>query len=196
MDRIDVIQCRPQACHNLEQSGGRRALRIVTVAAVALVAAIALSATPVSAQALDAEEVVLQGGPFGGISNFGTGVFPEVGFRLGRKRGAKILDLSISGIQNRPRLMYAVRRWGFEGLVGRAWQPGPLGLGFRFGIIHAPNVLGEYLTHPAFGPHTTLVVQAGSQFSIRSEAGAHFYISRLGPGGPRGYIRVGLEARR
>jgi hypothetical protein len=197
MDRIDVAQCRPKACLLMEQGGVRRALMIITVAVVTLVATVALFAAPVSAQTPTDAPRIIQGGPFGGISADGRGVFPEVGFRLGTQRGTQVLDLSLSLYRSQYLLVPVVRIWSFEALAGLNWQPGPFGLGFRSGIVRSPTILGEVHTSGVFGPHAALVIPTGARFGIRSEAGAHLYFSnQMGLGVPRGYIRMGLEVRR
>jgi hypothetical protein len=195
MDRKDVAQCRHEACLQMEQGGGRRALRIVTVIAVALVATIALSATPVSAQSPTAAPSVIQGGPFGGISVDPKGILPEFGFRLGKQRGTRVLDLSVSAYRIQY-LLPIIQRWGFESLVGLNWQPGPLELGFRSGFGILSTVLGDRHTYGVYGPHAALIIPAGPSFRIRSEAGAHLIFSRTSAGAQRAYIRVGLEVRR
>lgn len=159
-----------------------------------VIVALVLCAAPASAQALADEGWALQGGPYLGSSIEGRDILPEFGARLGASRGTQMLDLTVSAYQvqfNLPR----VRQWSFEALAGMAWQRRSIGLGFRSGIVRTPNFSGERSTAFIFGPHTAAALPLSPSFELRGEAGLHMYLSGLGPGGPRIYLRMGLEAR-
>jgi hypothetical protein len=170
-------------------------------AGVIALCAIGLLARPASAQQTSSSDRwLIQGGLHGGASMFsGRGTLPEFGIRLAAKRKTQVLDLTVSAFQQRYiryDLRRTVSRWFPEVMAGMAWQPNALSIGFRSGLVIGRDGQGGYHTLAAFGPHVGLNVPVASRFGLRGEAGAHLFASRThGLGGPRGYLRVGIEAR-
>jgi hypothetical protein len=139
----------------------------------------------------------IQGGPFIGAS-IHRDVRVEYGLRIGISRGAWILDASASTYTSRFDAPPATQR-DFEALAGLAWRPS-LGvvvpqIGIRSGVGWLANRFGERSRVLVTGPYTGLEVPLLGSVALYGEAGANLYISGLGPGGPRGYARVGFQAR-
>jgi hypothetical protein len=165
--------------------------------AVSLLLFFGAFADPVSAQESDTAGWIIEGGPVAGTSIYSSPQF-EYGLRIGARRGTRVLDASISTFTVRFNVPPATQR-SYEALAGAAWHFGSNitapGIGFRAGLTRTPNVFGEYTSAAVLGPHTSVSLPLGPALALRGEAGFHVYVSALGPGGPRGYLRLGLEGR-
>jgi hypothetical protein len=140
----------------------------------------------------------IQGGPFIGAS-IHRDVRVEYGLRIGISRGAWILDASASTYTSRFDRHPTTTPRSFEALGGLAWRPS-LGvvvpqIGIRSGAGWVANRFGERSRVLVTGPYTGLEIPLLGSVALYGEAGANLYISGLGPGGPRGYARVGFQVR-
>jgi hypothetical protein len=172
----------------------------VSRSAIAVFVALAVIAKPASAQDAGNGGWLIQGGPAAGVSSQTHVGNIEYAFRLGILRDKKAYDLTLSTIN----LQFSffdpsVRHRTFEALVGRSWHFSSKmyvpGLGFRSGYANTPNGWGERFHSIVLGPHTSLGVPLGPLLALRGEGGFHIYISGMGPAGPRGYLRLGIEGR-
>jgi hypothetical protein len=68
-------------------------------------------------------------------------------------------------------------------------------IGIRSGAGWVANRFGERSRVLVTGPYTGLEIPLLGSVALYGEAGANLYISGLGPGGPRGYARVGFQVR-
>lgn len=169
------------------------------VAATALILFSFILTEGAASQAPGPERAVsgFTGGPFVGASTTRVSGL-EYGARLGVRRGAWAVDASGSVFDVAFVVPPETHRT-YEVLAGLSWYPFPTpyvpGIGLRAGGARTPNAFGDRSRALVLGPHTTIDLPVGRALNLRGEAGVHLYVSGLGPGGPRGYLRFGVEAK-